>query len=191
MKITLDQVRTALINIANEKGRPHYGMGVIRDVYNAILKKEHHCLRHITMQEIFTLNSHVCKPHLELAAPPKDAPNKLQQIKQYYAGQKVLVSKSGVSDRTISLILRGKLEMSPKIWNKIAPIIDDVLEHLKKHHEEKEKKSHGKYVTYRKGCRCGLCREAWRSYIKDRNLRVKNQVETLELLENDQEIWVD
>lgn len=191
MKITLDQVRTALINIANEKGRPHYGMGVIRDVYNAILEKEHHCLRYITMQEIFTLNSCVKKPHMEYSAPPEDALSKLLKIKQYYAGQKVLVSKSGVSDRTISLILRGKLEMSSRVWNKIAPIIDEVLEDLQKHHEEKEKKSHGKYVTYRKGCRCDLCRLAWRGYIKERNSRVKTQEETLDLLENDKELWID
>lgn len=189
MKITLDQVRTALINIANEKGRPHYGMGVIRDVYNAILKKEHHCLRYITMQEIFSLNSCVKRPHLELSPPPEDALQKLLQIKQYYAGQKVLVSKSGVSDRTISLILREKLEMSPRVWNKIAPIIDEVLEDLQKHHQEKERTAHGKYVNYRKGCRCEPCKHAWRIYIKDRNSRVKAQDDLFETSENNQNIW--
>lgn len=191
MKITFDQVRTALINIANEKGRPHYGMGVIRDVYYAILNKEHHCLRHITIQEVFTLNSYLNKQTAEPTPPPDDAMSKLIQIRQFYAGQKVLVTRSGVSDRTISLILRGKIELSPKIWKKLSPIVDEVLADLQKHHEAKERKSHGNYVTYRRGCRCEDCRAAWRSYIKDRNERMRSQNETLNHASENQDIWVD
>ncbi len=73
-----------------------------------------------------------------------------------------------MSERTISLLIRKKMTLTVRIWKRIEPVIDDVINELDRHHTEKEKKSHGKYVTYRKGCRCDPCRIAWRFYINDR-----------------------
>lgn len=175
MRISLDQVRTALINIANQRGRPPFEMAVIRDVYESIQYEYHHPLRNTAMQEIFTTYGYLYKNsdsgdlvNLE------EAFEKILKVKEYYAGQKVLVSRSGVSERTISLLLRKKMVLTHRIWKRISPVIDLVLQELERHHNEKEKNSHGKYVTYRKGCRCTECRTAWRIYITERNLE-RNQ----------------
>lgn len=172
MRITFEQIRKALVAIADQKGRPHYEMGVVREVADAIQNNTHHHLKIIVMQEIYVQFSHLYKKE----KPKQDinldeALESLLVIKNYYAGQKVLVSRSGVSERTVSLLLRKKQELSPRIWSKIEPVLESVLQELARHHSEKEKNSHGKYVTYRKGCRCDSCRAAWRYYIKERKTK--------------------
>lgn len=170
MRITLDQVRTALVSIANQKGRPDdFGMGVIRAVYESIQYEYNHPLKNIVMQEIFTQFGHLYKNNDNPEEVNiEEALEKILKVKNFYAGQKVLVSRSGVSERTISLLIRKKMTLTVRIWKRIEPVIDDVINELDRHHTEKEKKSHGKYVTYRKGCRCDPCRIAWRFYINDR-----------------------
>lgn len=172
MRITLDQVKLALINIANNRDRPHYELSVVRDVYYSIKYEYHHKLKNIVMQEIFTLYAHLYQIENQTKTFNHDeALAKILKIKEFYAGQKILVLKSGVSERTISLIFRKKIRLTPRVWKRISPIVDEVLKDLERHQIEKEKKSHGKYVTYRKGCRCSPCRTAWRIYIQERTLK--------------------
>lgn len=168
MRISFDQVRTALINIAHQKGRPDFEMGVIRAVYESIQYEYHHSLKNIVMQEIFSTYGQLYNSNSD-NIDLDEALEQIIKIKSFYAGQKVLVSRSGVSERTISLIIRGKMLLTPRIWRRIQPVLSDVLVELDRYHTEKEKKSHGKYVTYRKGCRCGECRAAWRIYINNRS----------------------
>lgn len=168
MRITLDQVRTALISIANQRGRPQFEMGVIREVYESIQYEYHHALKNIVMQEIFIIFGHLYKNKDYDDVNLDEALMKITKVKDYYAGQKVLVNRSGVSERTISLLIRRKMLLTVRIWKRIEPVIDEVINDLERYHADKEKKSHGKYVTYRKGCRCSECREAWRHYINNR-----------------------
>lgn len=174
-QITTDQIRTALVHIAEQSNRPHFGMFVVREVVRAIKYNHPHQLKNVVLREIYVLYGDLYKPDTEQfnIADKADFLAKLCKIKDYYAGQKILVSESGVSERTISLLLRGKLELTAKVWEKIDPVLDRVLEELEEHHKEKEKNSHGKYVTYRKGCRCEPCRIAWRNYIKESTERKK------------------
>lgn len=114
MRITLDQVRTALVSIANQKGRPDdFGMGVIRAVYESIQYEYNHPLKNIVMQEIFTQFGHLYKNNdnpEEINI--EEALEKILKVKNFYAGQKVLVSRSGVSERTISLLIRKKMTLT-------------------------------------------------------------------------------
>lgn len=174
-QITTEQIRTALVQIAEQSKRPHFGMFVVREVVRAIKYNHHHQLKNIVLREIYVLYGNQYKPDMEQfnIADKAEFMAKLSKIKDYYAGQKVLVSASGVSERTVSLLLRGKLELTAKVWEKIDPVLDKILIELEEHHREKEKNSHGKYVTYRKGCRCEPCRIAWRVYVKESSERKK------------------
>lgn len=179
-QITTEQIKTALVQIAEQSKRPHFGMFVVREVIRAIKYNLPHQLKNAVLREIYVLYGSLYKPNTELfkLADNEQFMEKLGQIKQYYAGQKILVSVSGVSERTLSLLLRGKLELTAKVWEKIDPVLDDVLIELEKHHKEKEKNSHGKYVTYRKGCRCMPCRIAWRNYVKTASDKKKNNIDS-------------
>lgn len=170
MRISFDQVRIALVSIASQKGRPEdFGMGVIRAVYDSIQYEYHHPLKNTVMQEIFIQYGHLYKDNENAEdVNLEEALAKILKVKNFYAGQKVLVSQSGVSERTISLLIRGKMQLTIRIWKRIEPVLDNVLSELDRHHSEKERKSHGKYVTYRKGCRCNACRISWRLYINER-----------------------
>lgn len=177
MKINLYQVRQALINIAKERNRPEFGKIVADDVLRAIRDNLHHNLKEIVMKEIYNLYGHLyAEPEEDKVEIDQNAiMEKLSIIRSYYAGQKVLVSRSGVSERTISLILTSDHQVSYRVYEKLNPVLDSVIEELKRHKIEKDKNSHGTYVNYRKGCRCDHCKEAWREYIKDRNRRKKAQ----------------
>lgn len=175
MRISFDQIKQALINIAKQKGRPNYELSLIKDVAASIHNNTPHHLKQIVMQEIYVLYNHLYQDENSVREyDPELIRAKLQELKKLYAGQKALVNKSGVSGRTISLLIRGEYELTPRIMKKIAPVIDEVIDELKKHHEEKKRRSHGNYVTYRNGCRCQPCKEAWREYVKASKQRKKN-----------------
>jgi hypothetical protein len=174
MRITNDQIRKALVAIAELKNRPHYEMSVVREVIDAINLNSHHRLKTLTLQEIYTQygNRGILLTE-DKPFDPEACVLKITEVKAYYAGQKALVTRSGVSERTISLILSNKQKLTQKMWRKIEPVIDEVLSDLKRYNEEKEKKSHGNYVTYRKGCRCDDCKIGWRNYINSKKISIE------------------
>ena len=167
MKVSIDQVKHALIQIASQTGRPHYGMSVVREVMDAIHESTFHHLKTMVLQEIYVIYGHLYLEKRILTDEEIEvALFKLAQLKGYYAGQKALVQKTGVNERTVSLLMRGKQKLSVKVWVKMEMHIDSVLADLKAHHKLKEEISHGRYITYRNGCRCDQCKAAWREYIK-------------------------
>lgn len=174
--ISTQQVRTALIQVAEQSNRPHFGMLVVRDVKEAIKNNTYHNLKNRVLREIYIQYGDLYKPQVEntIIIEKTRFMEKLFQIKNYYAGQKVLVRTSGISERTISLLFRGKIELTFGVWKKLLPVLDRVLEDLETYEIEKQKQKHGKYITYRKGCRCDDCRVAWRLYVKGSNQRKKS-----------------
>lgn len=173
--INTQQVRTALIEIAEQSQRPHFGLFVVREVKDAIINNTHHNLKNAVLSEIYIQYGDQYKPEPEFTGikDQKVFMEKLLRIRDYYAGQKLIVRASGVSERTISLLLRAKIELTFNVWEKILPVLDQVLTELEAYKIEKQKQKHGKYITYRKGCRCEPCRIAWRMYIKNSSQRKK------------------
>lgn len=174
MRITNDQIRKALVAIAEIKKRPHYEMSIVREIIDSIQSGTHHPLKNLTLQEIYSQSgSNIFFIGETKPFNPEECIKQIAKVKEFYAGQKALVTRSGVSERTISLILSDKQKLTFKMWNKIEPVINEVLEDLKKYNEEKEKRSHGNYVTYRKGCRCKECKLGWRNYINKKKNSIK------------------
>lgn len=182
MRISFDQIKEAMISLANQKGRPHYELSLIKEVAQAIHNNTPHHLKQIVLQEVYVLFNHLYQEEKkEEEYDAEEILKKLTIVRTLYAGQKALVSRSKVSGRTISLLIRGEYSMTPRILNKIGPVIDDVIKELTLHHIEKERQSHGNYVTYRNGCRCALCKLAWREYAQKGKQRKKEK----ELLETE------
>lgn len=179
-KVTTEQVKQALIRIAEQSHNNHFGLLVVREVVHAIRNNTHHYLKNQTLQEIYSSesdNSENQNKELEMLfdSQKDEVLIKVKKIKTYYAGQKHLVKMSGVSDRAVTLLIRGELQLSYRLWKKIHGVIDEVIEALETQKIEKEKRKHGYYMSYKQGCRCEDCRMAWRNYIANNELKkIKN-----------------
>ncbi len=167
MKITLEQVRLALLIYADQQKRPHYAMYIVREVLDAIRNNTWHPLKQATLQVIFAdenlLGQGQRKPEPDL--DPVACMEKINEVRKYFAGQKLLSKSSGISERTISLIIKGKAKINVSVWNKLSPVIDEVISVLEQRERNKEAIPHGEYTRYRRGCRCADCKTAWNAYI--------------------------
>lgn len=177
MKISFEQVRLALIAHAERKNRPSLDIYVVKEVVEAIRMEKWHPLKMIALQEIFAnkaiYNLVEQPPPPVIVYDPDEFLEKVLLIKKHYSGQKKLSIKSGVSERTISLICKQKSKVTQTICRKLAPVIDDVIKDLEET-EHNNSQKHGWYVTYRKGCRCCECKKAWSEYIiANRKKRLK------------------
>lgn len=179
MKITLDQVRLALLFYADQQKRPEYAMYIVREVLEAIRNNHWHHLKQATLQIIFADENLMGgrNPQVENTFDPVACMEKINEVRKYFAGQKLLSKSSGISERSISLIIKGKAKMNVTVWNKLAPVIDEVIAILEQREEKKEAIPHGEYSRYRRGCKCAECKKAWNTYIlnnKRKKLAQKN-----------------
>lgn len=111
------------------------------------------------------------KEQAEFIVKQKECMTKLHKVADYYSGRVAITQASGISENTIYKILNDKIELTRNIYSKIQPVIDDVLIELERKKNNKHLTQHGKYITYRDGCRCDDCRIAWRNYIRELNQR--------------------
>lgn len=111
------------------------------------------------------------KEQAEFVLKQKECMNKLHKVADYYSGRVAITQASGISENTIYKILNDKKELTRNVYSKIQPVIDDVLVELERKKNNKQLTQHGKYITYRDGCRCDDCRIAWRNYIRELNQR--------------------
>ncbi|WP_139161894.1 hypothetical protein [Acinetobacter baumannii] len=174
-KITSQQVKIAMIRVAEETGRPHFEMCTVRDVCEAILNKTHHPLKMLVLQEIFCLYGKQFENEEYREFKDQEIKEKLKTIKNFYGGQKVLVAISGIGSTTITEIMKIEKPLSERLKNRIEPYLDEVIETLELNQKNAEINSHGKYNTYRSGCRCQECRNSWRLYIQARTQKKKDE----------------
>lgn len=177
MKISLEQVRLALSIYAEQQKRPEYEMYIVREVLEAIRKNLWHPLKQITLQRIFAddnLRGNEDQNE-ETVFDPKPCLEKINEVRKYFAGQKLLSKSSGVSERSLSLIVKGKAKMNSTVWKKIEPVIGEVIEVLEAREKKKEAVPHGEYARYRRGCKCDLCKKAWNAYVLDNKRRKMEQ----------------
>lgn len=107
------------------------------------------------------------KEQAEFILKQKECLTKLHKVADYYSGRVAITQASGISENTIYKILNDKKDLTRNVFSKIQPVIDDVLVELENKTNNKKITRHGKYITYRDGCRCDDCRVAWRNYIRE------------------------
>lgn len=184
MKITLEQVRLALLIYADQQKRPEYAMYIVREVLEAIRNSLWHPLKQATLQVIFADDNLLGggSSQEETVFDPVPCMAKINEVRKYFAGQKLLSKSSGISERSISLIIKGKAKMNSTVWNKLEPVIDEVITILEQREKNKEAIPHGEYARYRRGCKCSECKKAWNTYIltnKRKKLAQKNAEHSL------------
>lgn len=115
------------------------------------------------------------KEQADFVIKQKECMDKLHKVADYYSGRVAITQASGISENTIYKILTEQKELTRNVFSKIEPVIDEVLIELEKKRINKQLTQHGKYITYRDGCRCDDCRIAWRNYIRELNQRKANR----------------
>ena len=105
------EIKQALIQIAERKGRPHYSLGVVRDVTLAIKNDLDHPLKAEVIAERV----------LFVVEPVRDV--RLDQLIVFCGRvgmQALLAEVSGVHYATLNHALRGNRELTQPVWEKLS-----------------------------------------------------------------------
>lgn len=101
--------------------------------------------------------------------------DKLKKIRSYYGGQKLIVNMTGLSERVFTLLLQNKTKLTNRTYNIINQYVDEALDILMKRSLREAKEVQHNYLSYKNGCRCEICKAAWRKYISENKLKKQSQ----------------
>lgn len=158
MNFTAQHIRQALIQIAENKGRPHYTLEVVRSVIEAFRAGVHHPLKSAVMSEQIMLP--VAKGSLD---------PRLDELKEFCARSginRILADASGLNITTICSYLNGNRPLTDDSWIKLSRAFNDAEQtYLEKKQAAAKRGSYKKDICgtvnkYRCGCRCEACKAA-------------------------------
>lgn len=130
MEINAEQIKKALIEIANINNRPNFELAVIREVIFAI---QNHCdhplkervLNHIEAESEKKLRAVDLEQNMRLLKLRKVCTN--DAIKQY------LAERTGLCIKLINNMVKGRYEVTGTVWSSIEPVIDQLAAQKRKH----------------------------------------------------------
>lgn len=158
MNFTAQHIRQALIQIAENKGRPHYTLEVVRSVIEAFRAGVHHPLKSAVMSEQIML------PAVKGSLDPRQ-----DELKEFCARSginRILADASGLHITTICSYLNGNRPLTDDAWTKLSRSFKKADQaYLEKKQAAAKKGSYrkdtcGTINKYRCGCRCGVCKAA-------------------------------
>lgn len=158
MNYTTQHIRQALIQIAENKRRPHYTLEVVRTVIEAFRAGVHHPLKSAVMSE---------KIMLPVVQGSYDT--RLDELKEFCARSgmnRILANISGLHITTICSFLNGNRALTDDAWTKLSRAFKKADQtYLEKKQAAAKKGSYKKDICgtinkYRCGCRCGACKAA-------------------------------
>ena len=158
MNFTAQHIRQALIQIAENKGRPHYTLEVVRSVIEAFRAGVHHPLKSAVMSEQIML------PAVKGSLDPRQ-----DELKEFCARagiNRILANISGLHITTICSYLNGNRPLTDDAWTKLSRSFKKADQaYLEKKQAAAKKGSYkkdtcGTINKYRCGCRCGACKAA-------------------------------
>lgn len=112
MNFTAQHIRQALIQIAENKGRPHYTLEVVRSVIDAFRAGVHHPLKSAVMSEQIML------PAVKGSLDPRQ-----DELKEFCARagiNRILANISGLHITTICSYLNGNRPLTDDAWTKLS-----------------------------------------------------------------------
>lgn len=120
MQVNALQIRQALIAIAKEKGRPEFGLCVIRDVICAIQNNEPHELGRIVLARI--------QSELKDRTTLKDCEQtiRLKRLRAICTSESIkrsLGEESGLGLKYINHMVRGRYEINNSLWSRLEPLL--------------------------------------------------------------------
>lgn len=131
MEVNAEQIKKALIEIANINKRPNFELTVIRDVVFAIQNQCYHPLKERVLHHI--------ENEIEHRSRTVDREQNMRLIKlrnactseaiKYY-----LAEKSGIGVKLINNMVKGRYEVTAADWASIEPVIDQLISPKMKSH---------------------------------------------------------
>ena len=138
MKTSLE-IRQALIQIAERKGRPHYTAMVVRDVIKAI----HNDLPHPLKDEVIA--EKLTGFFLDSGVVHVDARKQELMVFCCRSGMQVILAQvSGVHKSFISEVMSGKRELTDKSWQRLSSAFKDAEKEFKRKRANRGIKTEGK-----------------------------------------------
>ena len=121
MYVNADQIKIALIDIAEEAGRPHFELSVIRDVIDSIKNNSHHHLKTRVLARI--------KADLQDRVASKDSEQaiRLKKMRSVCKGESIkrqIGDESGLGLKYINYMVRGRYEINNSVWARIEPLLN-------------------------------------------------------------------
>lgn len=120
MQVNALQIRQALIAIAREKGRPEFGLCVIRDVIYAVQNNIHHELGDVVLSKI--------QAELKDRTTLKDCEQtiRLKRLRAVCTSESIkrdLGDESGLGLKYINHMVRGRYEVNNSLWSRLEPLL--------------------------------------------------------------------
>lgn len=121
MQVNALQIRQALIAIAREKGRPEFGLCVIRDVIYAVQNNIHHELGDVVLSKI--------QAELKDRTTLKDCEQtiRLKRLRAVCTSESIkrdLGDESGLGLKYINHMVRGRYEVNNSLWSRLEPLLN-------------------------------------------------------------------
>lgn len=120
MYVDATQIRKALIDIAKKKGRPDYGLCVVREVIWAVQNSTHHDLKQLVLDQI--------KSDLDKRAQQResDQNTRLKRLREICKNEEIkdhLGEESGLGSKFIGHMARGRYEINNSLWSRLEPLL--------------------------------------------------------------------
>lgn len=158
MSMTADNIRIALIQIAERMDRPPFDMIVVRDVINAFRYGVDHHLKDAVHEEKVVLSSRE-PTELELRL------TKLKDVTSKYGMAGALAKASGVDVIKINKISCGDHDLNDATWHALEKGMQLLAQDTDKYTKFYKYKECGTYSSYKnKKCRCNDCVTAFKTY---------------------------
>ncbi len=148
-----NEIRKALICLAEDNCRPHYPVIVQREVIDAFRTGAYHPLKEGVIQTnaVITKSLNANKSHL----------TKLREFASAYAIRMTLARAADVDPILLVNILVQNSELTEEIWQKLNVAMADIKANPELYKETNKQDQCGTYARYKiKGCRCKLCCKA-------------------------------
>lgn len=117
MEVTAEQIRTALKGIAEENKRDHYGLGVVREVINAIQNNGEHLLKKQVLAKIkqaqCNTQSETCTARLK----------QLRSVCKTEQEKRDMAKALDIPFKSFCSILKGRISITPADWGRMQPLI--------------------------------------------------------------------
>lgn len=105
------EIKQALIQIAERKGRPHYSLAVVRDVVEAIKNDLDHPLKaEVIAEKVLFVSNEVRDPRID----------QLIVFCGQAGMQSMLADVAGIHHVTLNHVLRGNRELTQVVWEKLS-----------------------------------------------------------------------
>lgn len=149
---TSQEIRQALIQIADKANRPHYTQMVVRDVIHAIRNDLDHPLKEVVLGT---------KTLVEVKAPPKTNLEVLREFCAVRGVSRILAKNVGISDRYMTALLGCERNLTDELFSRMKSCFDRTETEFVNRAKTKKKNTHGTTNCYQNGCHCNECRAVY------------------------------